>query len=95
LGIEFPEKGDDWKDVITLSPEEAKKGGEVEYRYQKWGKPKNLKVKIPAGIKNGQRIRLKGMGATGKAGGESGDLYLVIRIKIPLHQKIKNLFRSM
>ncbi len=92
-GIKFPEKGEDWKDVIKLSAEEAEKGGEVEYSYQKWGKPKKLMVKIPAGIKSGQRIRLKGMGATGKAGGESGDLYLQVQIKILLSQRIKNLFK--
>lgn len=93
-GIQFPERGKDWKDVITLSPEEAQKGGEVECPYKKWGKPRNLMVKIPAGIKNGQQIRLKGMGATGKAGGEPGDLYLQVRISVPLLQKIKNAFKQ-
>jgi curved DNA-binding protein len=68
----------------------AEKGREIEYSYHKWGKSKNLMVKIPPGIKNGQRIRLKGMGAPGKGGGESGDLYLRVLIKVPLTQKIKN-----
>lgn len=92
LGIQFPEKGKDWKDVITLSPEQAQKGGEIGYPYRKWGKPKNLMVKVPAGIRNGQHIRLTGMGAPGKAGGESGDLYLQVRIKVPLSQRIKDFF---
>mgnify|MGYP003885067285 CR=1 FL=1 len=41
---------------------------------------KNLNVKIPAGVTDGERIRLKGQGAPGVAGGENGDLYLTIRL---------------
>lgn len=41
---------------------------------------KTLNVKIPAGVTDGERIRLKGQGAPGVAGGEKGDLYLTIRL---------------
>ncbi|MCY1273792.1 Curved DNA-binding protein [compost metagenome] len=41
---------------------------------------KTLNVKIPAGVADGERIRLKGQGAPGGAGGPAGDLYLVIRL---------------
>ncbi|PJG61463.1 curved DNA-binding protein [Yersinia kristensenii] len=41
---------------------------------------KTLKVKIPAGVGDGERIRLKGQGAPGIAGGANGDLFLIIRI---------------
>ena len=41
---------------------------------------KTLNVKIPAGVVDGERIRLKGQGAPGVAGGENGDLYLIIRL---------------
>ncbi|WP_145599266.1 curved DNA-binding protein [Yersinia alsatica] len=41
---------------------------------------KTLKVKIPAGVGDGERIRLKGQGAPGFAGGANGDLFLIIRI---------------
>ncbi len=41
---------------------------------------KTLKVKIPAGVSDGERIRLKGQGAPGFAGGANGDLYLIIRL---------------
>jgi DnaJ-class molecular chaperone len=93
LGIQFPEKGRDWKDVITLSSEQVEKGNEVEYIHKKYGEPRKLMVKIPLGIKNGQRIRLKGMGAPGRGGGESGDMYLEVRIKVPLSKKIKGIFK--
>lgn len=41
---------------------------------------KTLNVKIPVGVVDGERIRLKGQGAPGVAGGENGDLYLTIRL---------------
>jgi DnaJ-class molecular chaperone len=41
---------------------------------------KNLAVKIPAGVIDGSKIRLKGQGGEGFDGGERGDLYLKVRI---------------
>lgn len=41
---------------------------------------KTLKVKIPAGVRDGERIRLKGQGAPGIGGGAAGDLYLRVRL---------------
>ncbi len=42
---------------------------------------KTLSVKIPAGVDEGDRIRLSGEGEAGVNGGPSGDLYVVIHIK--------------
>ena len=41
---------------------------------------KTLNVKIPAGVTDGERIRLKGQGAPGLGGAANGDLYLIIRL---------------
>jgi len=41
---------------------------------------KSLKVKIPAGVLDGERIRLKGQGGPGQGDAPSGDLYLHIRL---------------
>lgn len=41
----------------------------------------SLKVKVPAGIADGQRLKLRGEGESGINGGESGDLYVNIRVK--------------
>ena len=41
---------------------------------------KTLRVKIPAGVTDGSRIRLTGQGGEGVNGGPAGDLYLVVRI---------------
>lgn len=39
------------------------------------------KIKIPAGIEDGQKLRLDGMGEASENGGPNGDLYIVIRVK--------------
>lgn len=93
FGVKFPERGRDLYDVLVLTPEQAQKGEKVKYSYQKWGKPQKIMVKIPPGIKDGQRIRLRGLGTEGRGGGEAGDLYLEVKIQVPMLQKIKRLFR--
>jgi molecular chaperone DnaJ len=44
-------------------------------------KEKTLSVKIPAGVEDGNRIRLSGEGEAGARGGQAGDLYVFISIK--------------
>jgi curved DNA-binding protein CbpA len=87
-GIELPEDGADLKDTIRLSPELARQGGPYAYYLRK--KDKKLVVKIPPGIKHHQQIRLAGMGEDGKSGGKAGDLYLKVRIRKPLLQRLKD-----
>jgi curved DNA-binding protein len=41
---------------------------------------KNIRITIPAGIENGQQIKLKGYGAPGVNGGPAGDLYITFAI---------------
>jgi len=44
-------------------------------------KPKKLSINIPAGVEDGNRIRLSGQGEAGLRGGRTGDLYIFISIK--------------
>jgi len=44
-------------------------------------KKKNVSVKVPAGVDNGDRIRLAGDGEAGRNGGPPGDLYIEIRVR--------------
>jgi molecular chaperone DnaJ len=43
--------------------------------------PRRVQVDVPAGIADGQRIRLSGRGHAGERGGPSGDLYVVVRVQ--------------
>jgi len=42
--------------------------------------PRRLEVKIPAGVRDGSRIRIAGEGVPGRAGGKKGNLYLVAKV---------------
>jgi DnaJ-class molecular chaperone len=92
-GIELPENGDDVTETIHLAPEEAKNGGPYPYFYRK--QSKKLVVMIPPGVREGQRVRLAGMGDEGTGGGKHGDLDLKVRMRKPLLQKLKHLLTGL
>lgn len=73
-------KGRDLETDIQLTLEEAFHGGEKHLQLNSREGIKNLDVKIPPGIQEGSKIRLKGMGGDGYAGGEKGDLYLRVSL---------------
>jgi curved DNA-binding protein len=43
--------------------------------------PSSIKVKIPEGVADGQRIRLRGKGAPGMSGGPPGDLNVLVHVR--------------
>jgi curved DNA-binding protein len=74
----FSLRGSDHEAELELSLEEAAAGGR---RRLSLGDGRELEVDIPRGVRDGQRIRLAGEGGPGSGGGESGDLFLRVRLR--------------
>ena len=79
---QFSHKGGDVDVTIQLSLEDAYHGGKKTISLQGGnGAVRNLEVKVPAGVKNGARIRLSGQGEPGVGqGAKAGDLYLRVSL---------------
>ncbi len=80
FGRNQPTKGPDLSFDITIDFMEAVSGSEKSLEYMFDGKKKGIKVKIPKGIKKGQKLRLSGKGGQGASGMPSGDLYLKVNV---------------
>lgn len=83
------DKGGDRHETITLSTSLAREGGPYAYFHKNLSK--KLIVRIPPGTRDGQRIRLSGMGAAGQGGAATGDLYLAVKIQTTLKEKLMGL----
>jgi molecular chaperone DnaJ len=59
---------------VVTTPCPTCSGSGIEHRNR------TVKVRIPAGVDDGQRIRVKGRGAAGRGNAPSGDLYVVVRV---------------
>ncbi len=59
---------------IVTSPCKTCRGSGVQRRKEQ------IKVRIPAGVRDGARIRARGRGTAGGAGGQAGDLYVVVHV---------------
>ena len=71
-------RGGDQEALIELTLEEAATGGERRITLDDG---REYRVNIPAGVRDGQRIRLAGEGSRGRGDGPSGDLYLRVRLR--------------
>lgn len=74
------QKGQDAKAEITVPFTVAVNGGEHTVTLQNGSSSERLSVKIPAGIEDGQSIRLGGQGNPGVAGGPAGDLIVTVHV---------------
>ena len=71
-----PVKGPDVVTSATLSLRDAVAGTTVELTAD----GRTMTVRIPAGVHNGQKIRLRGKGRPGRDGGENGDMVITITV---------------
>ena len=75
-----PVSGSDHETEVEVTVEEAYNGTQRTLSISGPDGPRTIDVNIPAGVVDGQRIRLRGQGGQGSGGGEAGDLYLIVRI---------------
>ena len=85
----FRRRGEDLQHTLSLFLEEAHRGVQRQIKLaipatDEYGRTtareKTLSVKIPAGVVQGQRIRLSGQGAAGVGGAPAGDLFLEVEL---------------
>jgi curved DNA-binding protein len=74
----FSMRGGDAEATLEISLEEAARGGKKKISL---ADGRDFEVRIPPGVRDGQKIRLAGQGGEGAGGGPAGDLYLRVRIK--------------
>jgi curved DNA-binding protein len=80
FGRQRPLKGQDYSMQIHIPLRLAVTGGERRIEYQHEGRSEQLKVRIPAGVASGAKLRVAGKGGPGPAGGKPGDLLLQIEV---------------
>jgi curved DNA-binding protein len=77
---ESAERGRDVEGDILVTLDEAAHGSVRNVTVRHGARTESHQVKIPAGVTEGQRLRLAGRGEHGSGGGASGDLYLRVRM---------------
>ncbi len=76
-----PIPGSDFQDTVQITLAEALHGTRLRLKLMDQGAERELEVRIPAGVNQGKKIRLRGMGGKGFNGGVNGDFYLHVDLK--------------
>lgn len=96
-GAQFDAHGQDHHAKVLINLEDAYNGAtrsislrtpEVDPGGHVTTKERQLNIKIPKGVRKGQRIRLAGQGSPGAGGGRAGDLYLDIDFEPHPHYRV-------
>ena len=74
-----PRKGQDLQTESTITFKESIFGTTLDLKLSADGKTQNITARVPAGVNDGAKIRVKGKGAPGEAG--PGDLFILLTVK--------------
>ena len=74
-----PQRGSDVEHPVTLTFEQAARGTTLPLQINRDGRLETIDVKIPAGVKDGSRVRIRGKGE--QTGGTPGDLFIITTIQ--------------
>ena len=75
-----PRHGRDYETAVRITLEDAHRGTSVNLDLNDGEGGKTLEITIPAGVTEGQKLRLRGKGGKGQNGGADGDIYLHITL---------------
>jgi len=78
--VQQPFKGQDYENTVQISLEDARKGAALSLKLADTAGERTLEVTIPPGVREGQKLRLRGKGGKGHNGGADGDIYLHIKL---------------
>jgi len=77
-----PKKGENIETTLYVTIEEGYFGAEKKISLKTVrGGTKNYSVNVPMGIRDGEKIRLSGLGKPGKNGGKNGDLIILVKLR--------------
>lgn len=75
-----PQRGADVDHPVTLTFEQAARGTTLPLQINRDGKLETIDIKIPAGVRDGSRVRIKGKGQ-GSVSGQPGDLFIITHVR--------------
>lgn len=87
--VRAPQRGADIQSEVTIGFRDAVLGCMRELSLRSAEGERTLKVRIPAGVRNDGKIRLRGQGGLGANGGPAGDLVLKVKVRKHPHFSIR------
>jgi curved DNA-binding protein len=83
-----PRRGQDFDVAAEISLADAHRGTTLELSLQRPEGQQTLRVTVPAGVTEGQKLRLRSQGGKGRNGGPDGDIYVHLHLRPDPHYRV-------